>query len=161
MKRYYPTRPLVGVGAVIIRDHHILLIKRGRPPAQGCWSVPGGTVELGETLAEAVSREVKEECNLDTEVGPPIAVLDSIVHDDQQQIMFHYTLVDFWVNSIRGRLECSSDAKEVQWVPLATVPTLQLTQGLVGLLDHIGCTQGQAPAQPPVGIFYYSQLNRR
>ena len=95
MQGLCPTRPLVGVGAVIIRDNEILLVRRGQPPAEGSWSIPGGKVELGETLVDALCREIKEECNLDIEVGPPIAVLDSIVRSSSGQVLYHYALVDF------------------------------------------------------------------
>lgn len=160
MQRRYPSQPLVGVGAVIVTDNNILLIRRGKPPAQGFWSLPGGAVELGETLEAALRREIKEECNLDIEVGPPIAVLDSIVRDDQDKILYHYALVDFWVQSTHGQLVCSSDAREARWVPVKEVPSLKLTDGLLPLLDHLGFGQGQAPVQPPPGIFYFTQLNR-
>lgn len=157
MQGLCPTRPLVGVGAVIIRDNEILLVRRGQPPAEGSWSIPGGKVELGETLVDALCREIKEECNLDIEVGPPIAVLDSIVRSSSGQVLYHYALVDFWVYSVRGTAISSSDAREVRWVPLAEVSALQITQGLVPLLDHLGCAQGQAPKKPPAGIFYFTQ----
>jgi 8-oxo-dGTP diphosphatase len=161
LQRRYPTKPLVGVGAVIIRENHILLIKRGKPPAEGYWSIPGGAVELGETLASALCREIKEECNLDIEIGPPVAVLDSILRDDDKKVLYHYALVDFWVNSVRGKLVCSSDAQEARWIPLSEVPSLKLTSGLLALLDYLGCSEGQAPIEPPPRVFYYTQLNRR
>ena len=145
----------------MVRNNHILLIRRGKPPAEGRWSIPGGAVELGEPLAQALRREIKEECNLDIEVGPPIAVLDSILRDDQGKVMYHYALVDFWVNALQGELICSSDAKEARWVPVIEVPSLELTSGLLPLLDHLGFAQGQAPTQPPPGVFYFTQLNRR
>lgn len=142
----------------MIRDSRILLIRRGKPPAEGLWSLPGGAVELGETLAQALRREIKEECNLDIEVGPPIAVLDSIFQDDEGKILYHYALVDFWVNDVQGELVCSSDAKEAQWVPVAKVASLELTAGLLPLLDHLGFSKGQPPKEPPSGVFYFTQL---
>ncbi|MFY9188818.1 MAG: NUDIX hydrolase [bacterium] len=159
MQRRYPTQPLVGVGAVIVRGNSILLIQRGKPPAQGLWSLPGGKVELGETLEAALRREIKEECNLDIEVGPPIAVLDSIFRDEKGQVLYHYTLVDFWVNKMEGKLVCSSDAQQARFVPRAELISLELTGGLLPLLDRLGILTEAQPTQPPAGVFYFTQQN--
>lgn len=145
----------------MVNDNRILLVQRGKPPAQGRWSLPGGAVELGEALEAALRREIKEECNLDIEVGSPIAVLDSIFRDDQGRVLYHYALVDFWVEAAQGELISSSDAQQARWVPLEEVPSLELTDGLIPLLCHLGFLGGNGSVtKPSPGIFYLTLQNR-
>ena len=93
--REYPERPVVGIGAVIVLDGKVVLIKRGSEPLKGQWSLPGGGVEVGETLEECVVREMREETGLDVEVGPVIEVFDRITCDPQGRVQYHYVLVDY------------------------------------------------------------------
>ena len=118
MLRDYPVRPIVGVGAVIFDRDRVVLVQRGRPPAYGEWSLPGGAVELGETLDEAIRREVYEELRLKVEVVELVAVLDRIFLDEQGQIWFHYVLLDFLCSRTAGKVQASSDALAVAHVPL-------------------------------------------
>ena len=92
--RQYPERPIVGVGAVIIDDGKVLLIRRRYEPLAGQWSLPGGAVDIGETLEAATAREMKEETGLDVEVGPVIEVFDRIIKDEDERVRYHYVLVD-------------------------------------------------------------------
>jgi 8-oxo-dGTP diphosphatase len=160
MQCLYPVQPVVGVGAVIIHNESILLVRRGKEPAQGLWSIPGGAVELGEVLSEAVEREVREECGLKIQAGPVVAVLDSLTRDAKGQVAYHYVLVDFWAEVKGGKLRPSSDAKEASWVPLAKLPREKLTQGLIPLLEHLGCLNGTPPTKPPHSILYWSQAGQ-
>ena len=102
MSRFYPSQPIVGVGIVICRDTRILLIRRGKPPRQGQWSLPGGAQELGETVFDAACREAKEETGLDIKVLGLLDVVDSIHHDDDGKVKQHYTLVDVYAAAPQG-----------------------------------------------------------
>jgi ADP-ribose pyrophosphatase YjhB (NUDIX family) len=114
--RRYPERPIVGVGAVVLdADARVLLVKRANQPLQGEWSLPGGAVDVGETLEDAIRREVREETCLDVEVGPIVDVLDRIRYDAEGRVEFHYVLIDFVCRSIGGALECATDAADAAW----------------------------------------------
>lgn len=102
MNRRYPDAPLVGVGAIIFRADQVLLIQRGREPSLGRWSVPGGLVEVGESLLDAVKREVMEEVNLEVDVKDVVAVLDRVIKDEGGRVEYHYILVDFLCESVEG-----------------------------------------------------------
>ena len=128
MSRQYPDRPIVGVAAVVMEDDRVVLVRRGRPPAYGEWSLPGGAVELGETLEEAVAREVKEEIGLEVEVVELVAVLDRIFLDPEGEVQFHYLLMDFLCRSKGGRLQASSDAISCVQVHLGALSGYRLTQ---------------------------------
>ncbi len=111
--RAYPDRPLVGVGAVIWVDGKVVLIRRRHEPLVGQWSIPGGTLKVGETLAAGVAREVLEETSLEVEVGPVIDVFDRIVRDEDGRVRFHFVLVDYLCRPTGGRLRAASDALDV------------------------------------------------
>jgi len=132
LRREYPTWPIVGVGAVIMHEGKLLLVKRGVEPAKGKWSIPGGVVELGEMVRDAVIREVREECGLDIEivVDTPMDVLDSLVTDEDGRLKYHYVLLQFLARPRGGNLKPSSDVLEARWVPLEEVETYDLTKSL-------------------------------
>lgn len=110
--RFYPDRPYVGIGAVIVVEGKIVLIKRGHEPLAGRWSLPGGAVELGETLQEAVAREMLEETGLVVRVGPPIEVFDRIMRDDDGRVRYHFVLIDYLCWRIGGELRAGSDVAD-------------------------------------------------
>lgn len=134
MDREYPKHPMVGVGAVIKRKNSILLIKRGKEPGKGNWSIPGGLVELGETVTEAVKREVKEETGLEVEIDHLLDVVTSIIKDDNRKVKYHYVLIDYLVYPKEGELCLSSDASDVRWVKIEELEQYGLTQALKDLL---------------------------
>jgi ADP-ribose pyrophosphatase YjhB (NUDIX family) len=111
--RQYPSRPVVGVGAVIFVDGRVVLIRRGHEPLAGQWSLPGGTVEIGETLEAAVAREVREETGLLVEVGSVVDVFDRILLDEAREVRFHFVLADYLCRAVGGRLEHGSDVTDV------------------------------------------------
>ena len=117
--RSYPDRPLVGVGAVIIHDGRALIVQRGSEPCRGEWTVPGGLLELGETLRAAVEREVLEETGLVVKAGQVLDVFDSIYPDGEGRTQYHYVLVDFLCELVSGELKPSSDITDAQWIRLA------------------------------------------
>jgi 8-oxo-dGTP diphosphatase len=126
MKREYPYHPIIGVGAIIIKGEKVLLARRGREPDYGEWSIPGGAVKLGETLKEAVKREVCEEVSLAIRVGEVVEVLERIFHDPEGQVKYHYVLVDFLCEHLSGEEKPSSDALEARWVPISEIPRQRL-----------------------------------
>jgi 8-oxo-dGTP diphosphatase len=112
---------VIGVGAVVLDGDHVLLIKRGHAPLKGQWSLPGGGVEVGETLEQAIAREVLEETGLTVEVGPMVEVLDRISRDADGRVEHHFVLVDFICRWLGGVLRGASDAEDAAWVALDDV----------------------------------------
>ena len=127
MKRMYPDQPVVGIGAVIINQGKIALIKRGNEPSKGKWTIPGGLVELGESLETAVIRETKEEVCLDVENPCLIGVVDNVDLDEQGKIKYHYVIIDYLVHVTGGTIKAASDAAELRWVPFNEVEEYNLT----------------------------------
>jgi len=126
MRREYPDKPLVGVGAVIVRDNRVLLIRRGQAPLLGEWSLPGGVLECGETLREATAREAREETGLVVETTDMLGVYERIVPSDGGRIRYHYVLIDFLCRPVGGELKASSDAAEARWFSPEDLPALKL-----------------------------------
>ena len=127
MSRQYPDRPFVGVGAVIVHDDRVVLIKRRYEPLAGQWSLPGGAVEVGETLESCVAREMLEETGLEIEVGPVIEVFDRITRDEDGRVRYHYVLVDYLCWAIGGTLQAGSDVDDAVLVPPSEFGPYQLT----------------------------------
>jgi ADP-ribose pyrophosphatase YjhB (NUDIX family) len=133
--RRYPERPIIGVGAVVFDEDRVLLVKRGREPLKGEWSLPGGAVEVGESLETAVAREVFEETELHIEVGPVIEVLDRIQRTLDGRVEYHFVIVDYLCRPRDGLVKSGSDAADARWVPLADLPSYRLTtkaQAVIG-----------------------------
>ncbi len=126
MKRHYPEQPVVGVGAVIFRGEEVLVVRRGQEPAKGAWSLPGGLVELGETLEEAVAREVREETGLTVRILGVTAVVNHIYHDDQGRIPYHYVLIDYVCDYRTGELAPASDITAARFIPFSELDALNL-----------------------------------
>jgi mutator protein MutT len=128
LKRLYPDQPFVGIGAIIICDGKILLEKRKNDPGKGQWSVPGGLVELGESIEQTVLREVREETGLEVEKPEHIDVVDNVDLDEQGKIRYHFVIVDYFVKLKGGTAEAASDAEELRWVQLGDVEKYDLTR---------------------------------
>jgi 8-oxo-dGTP diphosphatase len=126
MKREYPESPLVGVGAVIVEESRVLLIRRGTPPLLGEWSLPGGVLECGETLREAVVREASEETGLMVESGEMLGVYERVIRDEPGRVRYHYVLIDFLCRPVSGNLKAGSDAADVRWFTRNELPALNL-----------------------------------
>jgi ADP-ribose pyrophosphatase YjhB (NUDIX family) len=133
-KREYPDRPIVGVGAVIVDQGRVLLVKRGSPPLLGEWSLPGGVVELGETLRAAAEREAREETGLIVKAGEVLEVLDRIVPDKDGAPQYHYVLIDFLCMVKGGKLHAGSDAGDVCWVRENELGKFKLEQPAVEVI---------------------------
>jgi 8-oxo-dGTP diphosphatase len=125
--RTYPSSPLVGVGAAVYRDGRVLLVRRGNPPLSHQWSLPGGLVDSGENLRDAVRREVREECGIDVEVGDLITIFEYIERDDGGVARYHYIVFDFQAVYRRGDLVTGSDAADTAWVELESLASYEVT----------------------------------
>lgn len=116
MARDYPSAPVAAVGGVVIDGDRVLLVKRALPPRQGEWSLPGGQLELGESLQEGVRREVREETGIDVIVGPLVEVFDRVHRDDAGRIRYHFVIADFLCAPAGGVLRAGDDAADARWV---------------------------------------------
>ncbi len=126
---------MVGVGAVIIKDNQILLVKRANEPNKGYWSVPGGVVRLGEGLEEALKREVEEETGLEIEVGDVACVSEEIFRNGD--IKYHYIIIDFFAEIISGKLRAGSDAKEARWISLNKLNEIKTVDFIQKLIEGL------------------------
>ena len=125
--RIFPDRPIVSVGAVVVDGDCVLLVKRGHEPLKGEWSLPGGVVELGETLVEALAREVLEETGLEVAVGPVVEVLDRVHRTGEGRVEYHFVIIDYLCRARGGSLACATDADEARWVPVRDLETFRPT----------------------------------
>ena len=133
MSREFPSQPFVGVGAVIVeRDgagkDRVVLVKRGHPPIQGQWSIPGGALEVGELVREAATREAREETGLIVEPGELLGVYDRVLRHADGRVQYHYVLVDFLCRPVGGELLAASDAEQVLWFAREELPALKLAE---------------------------------
>lgn len=126
MKREYPETPMVGVGAIIIDGDRVVLVKRGRAPLAGQWSIPGGLLEIGETLRACAEREVREETGLTVIIGELLGVFDRVVPDADGHIHYHYVLIDFLCRRASGKLCPADDAEDARWFHQDDLPGLGL-----------------------------------
>lgn len=140
LRRTYPSAPLVGVGAVVHAKGKFLLIRRANEPGKGLWSIPGGLVEVGEKIRDAVKREVEEETGLRVEVGRLIDVLENIVYDENGRVKFHYVLIDFEAEPIGDDIELrpSPEVLEARWFTIEEMRDLPITRTTRALLRKMG-----------------------
>jgi len=132
----YPTRPLVAVGAVVFKDDRVLLVRRGRAPAKGLWAIPGGSMELGETLQAAAEREIFEETGIKIRAGEPVFTFDVIERENDGCIRFHYVIVDMIADYIGGALNPGDDAAEARWVSARALNRLKVSSRTRQLLKE-------------------------
>jgi len=135
MKREFPEHPLVGVGAIVIHNARVLLVKRAHPPIEGQWSIPGGVLEVGELMREAAVREAREETGLIVEPGELLGVFDRVLRDTGGRVQYHYVLVDFLCRPVGGELRAASDAAEVRWFTPEELPGLSLPDDTLGVIQ--------------------------
>ena len=124
----------MAVGAVILDDDRVLLVQRGQEPLKGAWSLPGGVVEVGETLDAALAREVLEETGLSVEVGPLVEVLDRVQFDAEGRVEYHYVIIDYLCRAWTDRVAPGSDASAARWVPLADLGAYRVSGKAVAVI---------------------------
>ena len=117
----YPLSPVPAVAVMVIRGHEILMIKRGKEPRKGTWTVPGGSIELGETMSMAAEREVMEETGISIEPGKAFTAIDAIYHDSSGGLQFHYIIIYIAATYLSGQAAAGDDAAEVRWVDFETI----------------------------------------
>ena len=129
MKREFPEIPLVGVGAIIVEDSRVVLVKRAHPPLQAQWSIPGGVLEVGEMV-----REAREETGLIVEPGDLLGVYDRVLRDAMQRVQYHYVLIDFLCRRVGGELHAAGDAADVRWFTPEELPDLKLAEDTLDVI---------------------------
>jgi 8-oxo-dGTP diphosphatase len=134
MQREHPKQPLVGVGALIVEGGRVVLIKRGKAPLLGEWSIPGGMLELGETLRQGAEREALEETGLVVRATELLGVFDRVVPDSNGTIIYHYVLIDFLCERVSGELHAGADAADAQWFTPDDVAKLPLAEDTAGVI---------------------------
>ena len=143
MSREYPDYPRIGVGAIVLHEGRVLLVKRGHAPGLGLWSVPGGLVDLGETTVDAARREVDEETGLKVRIAGLVGVLDRVTRDAEGRVRYHWVLIDYLaIPESTETLTAGSDAAEVRWVTIDEVERLPITEGLVDMIRRAVALSG-------------------
>lgn len=130
----YPDSPRVAVGAVVIRDGAVLLVRRAKPPSEGLWAIPGGSVELGESLEQAAERELFEETGVRARAGKPCYAFDAVHRDGQGRVRFHYVVVDLLADFVSGEPEPGDDVLEARWVRPGELEALAVSERTLDLL---------------------------
>lgn len=133
----YPDQPRVAVGAIVFKDDKILLVRRGHPPAEGVWAIPGGRVELGETMREAAEREIREETGLNVQAKEPVFVFDVLIKDETGKIRFHYVIVDLLADLVGGALRAGDDALEARWISSSEIAALNVSSNTRKVLKDL------------------------
>lgn len=132
--RTYPDRPIVGVGAIIVRDGRVLVVRRATEPLKGEWSIPGGMLELGETLKAGIVREVLEETGLTIEPVEVLDVFDSIFADPDGRTRYHYVLIDYLCRVVSGDAVAATDVSELRWVEEGELTALEMRDATIGVI---------------------------
>jgi len=140
-QRHYPSFPHIGVGVMMVRDNHLLLIKRKYNPDAGYWSIPGGHLDLGERVEHAAVREAQEETGFKTKITKLAGIINKIMYDDEGKIEYHYVLINYFVEQIEGDPNqppnAADDALDAKFVPFDEIKNYQLTESLVELLKRL------------------------
>ncbi len=135
-KNDYPGHPRVAVGAVVFKEECVLLVRRGQPPAEDLWAIPGGSVEIGETLQEAAEREMLEETGIQIRAAKPIYTFDVIDRDEAGKVRFHYVIVDLAADYVMGEPSPGDDAVEARWVSAQEIDGLEVSPATLKLLRN-------------------------
>ena len=133
----YPDQPRVAVGAIVFEENKVLLVRRGKPPAEGAWAIPGGRVELGESMQKAAEREIREETGLNVRAKDPVFTFDVVVRDDNGKVRFHYVIVDLIADYVSGELRPGDDALEARWVSSTEMETLSISSNTRNMLKNL------------------------
>jgi len=136
MKRRYPDTPIVGVSALVIQKEKVLLIKRGKEPDKGRWSIPGGVIETGETIENALNREVFEECGVKIRVKKLLDIVEKIFFDSQGRAEFHYLILSYSADYLEGDIRPASDVLDVKWMGKEDIEKLDIIDSVLKVLKE-------------------------
>ena len=136
-RREYPDRPIVGVGAVVMKDGKVLLVKRGIDPNKGMWAIPGGSLKLGETLQEGAEREIKEETAITIKAKEPVYSFDFFERDGDGRVRFHYVIVDMIADYVGGEAHGGDDALEARWVSQGELKDMEVSKNTLKIIDYL------------------------
>jgi len=142
--REYPPHPVPGVGVIAFRDQSVLLIRRGKEPRRGEWSIPGGGVEVGEEVRAAALREFREECGGEIELRDLVDVVDIFSRDEDGRVRYHYVVADFWAEWRGGAAQAASDVLSVRWVPLAELDRYPIPPWTRAVIDKAAAMRARA-----------------
>jgi mutator protein MutT len=137
VRREYPDRPILAVGAVAVKDGKVLLIKRGEEPGRGLWTLPGGAVHPGEELKAAVSRELREECGIEVAVEEIGEVVERMIPDADGRMQYHYVILDYRARWLRGDPSPSEELEDARWVEIADLSQYRMTRGTADLIRRL------------------------
>jgi 8-oxo-dGTP diphosphatase len=126
-EREYPQRPIIAVGGVVIHGGRVLLVRRGQPPLEGRWSIPGGILEIGETITSAIERELKEETGVSVRVAGLLEIYEKVLRDSDNRAQYHFVILDYICEFVEGVAEAAGDVTDAEWVSEADLEKMQLT----------------------------------
>jgi ADP-ribose pyrophosphatase YjhB (NUDIX family) len=150
VSRVYPEQPIVAVGAAVVRGDRVLVVRRGREPSLGKWTLPGGAVDLGEGMRDAAAREVREECGIEVDVGQVVTILDNIVRDEDGAVRYHYAIVDFAARYLGGELSPNDELTGAAWITPAEFDAYQVApKARVALRQALRVAAGQPDGASP------------
>ena len=150
-RRRYPDAPLVGVAAAVFDEQgRVLLVQRARPPRAGQWGLPGGLIDLGERLTDAVRREVYEECQIEIEVGDLVAVFEPIHRDAENKVEYHYVVIDYWARRVQGTAVAGDDAAAVAWVTIEELSSYALLPDTLSVVKKAQCAWQESTSGRPI-----------
>jgi 8-oxo-dGTP diphosphatase len=140
-KREYPEFPRVGIGAIVLKDGKVLMVKRAAPPNQNLWAIPGGMLELGETLQEGAEREIFEETNIRIKAGKPVYTFDFMERDTEEKFRFHFVIVDMEADYLGGNIRAADDALDVRWITPEECQCPHVSATTINILRDLGFIQ--------------------
>jgi len=137
-RREYPQWPIVGVGAIVIREGKVLLVKRAAAPSRGLWAIPGGSLELGETLQSGAEREILEETGIRIKAGAPVYAFDFLEYDKKNELQYHFVIVDMEAEYVAGEVQAADDALDAGWVSPEDLPGMPVSKNTLKILKARG-----------------------
>ena len=148
-ERTYPERPIVAVGGVVVHESRVLLIRRGKPPLEGRWSIPGGLLEVGERIAQGIERELREETGVRVRVVDLIEIYEKVLRDEDNEPRYHFVILDYVCEFVEGIARAGGDAVEVVWASEHQLGSLALTGAASRVIRKaFAATRGRASSQP-------------
>jgi mutator protein MutT len=143
VRRKYQDHPILAVGAVVMRDGKVLLVKRSREPGKGLWTLPGGAVHPGEALKAALGRELREECGIEVAVEEIAELVERMIPDDDGRLRYHYVILDYRARWLRGEPAPSKEVEDARWVDIADLAHYRMTGGTADLIRRLVARQEQ------------------